>query len=184
MRKETRALIFHAAADLFAERGFDGVSVDEIATKAGVAKGSIFYNFGSKERLYAELLNEGVTSLGEHTRQAAEGLAGEEALQALTRTLLEHIRDYPNIAKVIATEMFRLGQDWREVMSPIRSESLAVFAGIISRSTGNPNCQIQAMSTFGATLLAGLEWIVFEPDTSLDEVHAGVWSTIKAVLET
>ncbi|MDR3070075.1 MAG: TetR/AcrR family transcriptional regulator [Propionibacteriaceae bacterium] len=183
MRKETQTLIFHAAANLFAERGYDGVTVDEIAAKAGVSKGSIFYNFGSKEGMYESLLREGVTTLGEHTRQAAANLTGEEALRALTQTLLEHIRDYPTIAKVIATEMFHLGRDWREVMSPVRSESLAVFEGVISDATGNPNCQIQAMSTFGATLLAGLEWVVFEPDKSLAEVHEGVWSTIRAVLQ-
>ena len=50
-RQETRARIVDAAAELFAERGFDSVSVMEIAKKAGVVEKTVFNHFPVKEGL-------------------------------------------------------------------------------------------------------------------------------------
>jgi len=51
---ETRRIIFETAMDLFAEKGYDGVTVDDICEKAGVAK-STFYNlFKSKDQIIVE----------------------------------------------------------------------------------------------------------------------------------
>jgi AcrR family transcriptional regulator len=53
-RQETRARIVDAAADLFAERGFDAVSVVEIAQRAGVVEKTVFNHFPVKEGLVFE----------------------------------------------------------------------------------------------------------------------------------
>jgi AcrR family transcriptional regulator len=53
-RRETRAAIVDAAADLFAERGFDHVSVVEIAQRAGVVEKTVFNHFPVKEGLVFE----------------------------------------------------------------------------------------------------------------------------------
>jgi AcrR family transcriptional regulator len=53
-RQETRARIVEAAADLFAERGFDAVSVVEIAQRAGVVEKTVFNHFPLKEGLVFE----------------------------------------------------------------------------------------------------------------------------------
>ncbi len=53
-RQETRAKIVDAAAELFAERGFDAVSVMEIARRAGVVEKTVFNHFTVKERLVVE----------------------------------------------------------------------------------------------------------------------------------
>jgi AcrR family transcriptional regulator len=50
---ETRDLILNVAEELFAERGFHGVSVREIADRAGVRQSLIHYHFSNKETLYA-----------------------------------------------------------------------------------------------------------------------------------
>jgi len=50
-RQETRAKIIDAAAELFAERGFDTVSVMEIARRAGVVEKTVFNHFPVKEGL-------------------------------------------------------------------------------------------------------------------------------------
>ncbi|MFM7737191.1 MAG: CerR family C-terminal domain-containing protein [Alphaproteobacteria bacterium] len=54
--QETRARLLEAATDLFAERGFHGTGVREIALRAGVNVASANYHFGSKEDLYLEVL--------------------------------------------------------------------------------------------------------------------------------
>jgi AcrR family transcriptional regulator len=51
-----RALILEAAARLFGERGYDGTTLDEVATASGVTKPILYRHFGSKRALYMALL--------------------------------------------------------------------------------------------------------------------------------
>jgi len=62
-----RAKILEVTAKLFAERGVDGVSMDQIATAAGVGKGTLFRRFGDKAGL-------GVALLGEREQELATAL--------------------------------------------------------------------------------------------------------------
>src|SRR5207237_2583883 len=50
-RELTRTALVEAAADVFAKRGFDAASLEEIAEAAGFSRGAIYSNFGSKEEL-------------------------------------------------------------------------------------------------------------------------------------
>ncbi|HEX8855397.1 MAG TPA: TetR/AcrR family transcriptional regulator [Thermoleophilaceae bacterium] len=54
----TRELLRDAAKHLFAERGLEGASIDDIAHEAGFTKGAFYANFDSKHALYLELLDE------------------------------------------------------------------------------------------------------------------------------
>jgi AcrR family transcriptional regulator len=85
-KARTRELLLEAAARTFAAKGFAGASVDEIAQAAGYTVGALYSNFGSKERLFVELMrsragdrideaiqimNDG--DFGDHDRQRALG---------------------------------------------------------------------------------------------------------------
>ncbi len=54
--QNTRGRIFNVAARLFAEKGFNGVTMREISQEAEISKPTIYYYFGSKEGIYTELL--------------------------------------------------------------------------------------------------------------------------------
>jgi AcrR family transcriptional regulator len=51
-RQRTRDLLLDAAKDVFAQRGFEGASLEEIAEAAGYTRGAIYKHFGSKEELF------------------------------------------------------------------------------------------------------------------------------------
>ena len=55
-RAETIAAILDAARKLFAANGFDATSIDDIAAKAGVAKGAVYHHFESKEEIFTRVL--------------------------------------------------------------------------------------------------------------------------------
>jgi AcrR family transcriptional regulator len=59
-RAETRHRLLVAAAELFAERGFDGVSIDAVAHRAGRTSGAVYDHFGSKQGVLLALLDEWV----------------------------------------------------------------------------------------------------------------------------
>src|SRR3546814_1414382 len=52
----TRARILHAATEEFADKGYDGARVDEIAKQSDVNKNSLYHYFGSKEQLFVAVL--------------------------------------------------------------------------------------------------------------------------------
>jgi AcrR family transcriptional regulator len=68
-RAATRAKLLKAAGAIFARRGYHAATLDEIAARAGVSKGALYYNFASKEDLFlallADRLGEGPADLEE-----------------------------------------------------------------------------------------------------------------------
>src|SRR3546814_1746952 len=70
----TRARILHAATEEFADKGYDGARVDEIAKQSDVNKNSLYHYFGSKEQLFVAVLERAYTTLrerqiGRHTSE-------------------------------------------------------------------------------------------------------------------
>lgn len=63
MRENKRDAIFQCALELFAEKGYDAVSPNEIVEKVGITKPTLYYFFGSKEGLFEELLKTGYSKL-------------------------------------------------------------------------------------------------------------------------
>ena len=57
-RQQTREYLLHAAAQVFAERGFHEATIDEVASAAGFTKGAVYSNFKNKEDLFLALLED------------------------------------------------------------------------------------------------------------------------------
>jgi len=88
-KARTRELLLDAAARVFAQKGYAGASVDEIAEAAGYSIGAVYSNFGGKEQLFVELLKE---RANDRVTQAAEILADAEpgdATRAMSRLVIE-----------------------------------------------------------------------------------------------
>jgi AcrR family transcriptional regulator len=82
-----RARILHSAMELFGEKGFDAVPVDAVAARAGVGKGSVYRQFGSKEELYAASVIEGFVLL---RGQIETALADAASIPERIRTIVLH----------------------------------------------------------------------------------------------
>ena len=62
---ERRLVILDAALSVFAERGFEAARLDDVAAKAGVAKGTLYLYFDDKEKLFEEVVRGAVTPIVE-----------------------------------------------------------------------------------------------------------------------
>ena len=98
----TRLRVLDAAARLFAEKGYSGISFREIAEAADLRDGSLYYHFGSKEELVDEVTRVGVARSLEHIRGAIDDLGPDPSagrrLRAVIRAHLETLcsfGDYP-----------------------------------------------------------------------------------------
>ena len=82
-RARTRARVLEAAAAVFAERGFYGASVEEIAERAGFSRGAVYSNFEGKEDLFLAVLDAHLEAEAEAAGAAWEGVAPEQVLAVL-----------------------------------------------------------------------------------------------------
>jgi len=87
-RLATRQAISNAATRLFIERGFDHVTVDEIAAAAGVGRMTVFNHFPRKEDMFFDLDEEGRETLREALRQRESRVSPIEALRLLAHRLI------------------------------------------------------------------------------------------------
>jgi AcrR family transcriptional regulator len=98
--QDTRNKIFAIAAHLFAQKGYNGVSMREISEKTGVSKPTIYYYFGSKEEIYTELVRTGLEHGGEHlSRIRAQQSTLEQKLIDILKVRLQLCYDHPDFAK-------------------------------------------------------------------------------------
>ncbi|WP_344962324.1 helix-turn-helix domain-containing protein, partial [Streptomyces thioluteus] len=124
-RRNTRRKLFEAAVTLIAEQGFSSTTVDEIAERAGVAKGTVYYNFASKTVLFEELLRDGIELLTVSLQQAADDTAARgggrvDALDAMVRAGLEFISRYPALTQLYVAELWRTNRAWQSTLMQVR----------------------------------------------------------------
>jgi AcrR family transcriptional regulator len=86
--------ILEAARKIFAKKGFRGVTVDQIAEAAGLAKGTLYQYYRSKQEIYLAALRHGVTEMMEQTRQKVDTAEGIRLkLEAFVRTRLNYMEE-------------------------------------------------------------------------------------------
>ena len=96
-RAQTRAKLLKAAGAIFARRGYHEATLDEIAERAGLSKGALYYNFASKEDLFLALLADRLDArLGD-----AAG-AGPRAFEAFVAALERDPRWAPLFFEFVA----------------------------------------------------------------------------------
>lgn len=94
---ETRRQILLAAANLFREKGYKATTLRDIAERAAMGAGSMYYYFSSKDAILREVLDIGIATIDDAVRAAVAALPADatpiarlrEAIRADLRTLLE-----------------------------------------------------------------------------------------------
>jgi AcrR family transcriptional regulator len=89
--KERREQLIAVARKLFADRGFEATSIEEIATRAGVSKPVVYEHFGGKEGLYAVVVDREMHHLLESMTSALTAGHPRELLQEAALALLTYI---------------------------------------------------------------------------------------------
>jgi AcrR family transcriptional regulator len=153
---ETRERLLRAAADVFAQRGYDGTRVADIAAAAGVSNGALYAHFGSKaELMVAALRRHGRQMLAEmfaadpdqpiaellltigrwlpHRRDDCGYLAVEATVAARRDAdVARPMRDYTAERGEFLAELFRIGQAGGEIDTGLSPTALAHFCLLLS----------------------------------------------------
>ncbi len=208
----TRQKLFDASMLLIGERGPANVTVDEIAAAAGVSKGTVYYNFGSKSEMIGQLLEHGVDILATRLAAAPEAAAaagsaadhsadpatgtddgGDGAdpvadLERLLGAMLDFFAEYPSFAQLLVSEMWRTPSEWRETLTMLRERLVSVVSAAVERVAReravDPNVTAAGVAgaVFGATFIIGLDRQVFHPERTREQALASVMTVIRGYL--
>jgi AcrR family transcriptional regulator len=101
---ERREQLIGVALGLFAERGFDGSAIEEVANRAAVSKPIVYEHFGGKEGLYAVVVDREVDLLLSMMREALTAGTSRELLEQAAIALLDYIEQHPEGFRILVRE--------------------------------------------------------------------------------
>jgi TetR/AcrR family transcriptional regulator len=134
----TREALLAAGAELFAERGYDGVPVSALAAKAGVNRAMISYHFGGKRKLYRAIVDATFAEIVAR----AESLAGSsrpapDLLRELVATVGDlATRRYPHFCAIMLREVLTGGKHLEPAVVTQPGRILAAVERIVERGVG------------------------------------------------
>jgi AcrR family transcriptional regulator len=130
-----REHVVETAARVFAERGYDQTSVQELTEAMGLAAGGLYHYFESKQRLLIEICDQLMDPLLERARLLLESdEVAADQLRALVRLWVAHVIEHRDHMLVFQQErhLIERGDEWRSVREG-RKQFERLVAGVLDR---------------------------------------------------
>lgn len=172
-RRTQRALLDAAAAE-FGERGFHDSSIVSITARAGVALGSFYTYFESKDALFRALVGDMSRRVRDHVapilRTPRDAIAAEGAA---LHAFLGFAREHKEIYRIIDEAEFVAPEAWRAHYETTAARILERLRGGEARGEiAGPVSEAQAWAIMGMNVFLGLRYGVQDGAADLDEVSA------------
>lgn len=193
-REETRARLLAAAGEVFAERGYDRASLEDVAAAADLTKGAVYSSFAGKDDLFYALMEERIgerlqliatavqhaasaeigSSAGEMTREAAGGLA--ELMGSQTDWHLLFIEFWARAVR---------DPELRDDFARHRRAARGVIAAFLERQAAQAGVPLPAPADqLAVAVLALSNGIAIEHLADPDTVDLSIFATVLALLLT
>lgn len=118
---DSRERLLHAAIEAFAERGYDGTSLRDIADRAGVGFQLIGYHFGAKEDLWLAAVQDAYEYFATFTQNVRLGPEGDPAAQFrdFVRQLIARANEHPHLLRIFVQEGLAGSSRYKKVLRPM-----------------------------------------------------------------
>ncbi len=180
--------IIKTAALLFSEKSFHDVTMDQIAARVGVAKGTIYIYFESKEKLYLEILEDTYSTIESILeKEIAKNDPAPDKLKKILRLIFQFYLQNLDVLRILSRdethlirEHFEFTEHWR--LRRIKLYEKILNKGIKEGSLRPANTKLTALIIFG---LVRSVMFFYETDQSASEIAEEVFSMIsKGILVT
>ncbi|MBO8126443.1 MAG: TetR/AcrR family transcriptional regulator [Firmicutes bacterium] len=179
MADTTKDSIAQAAVTLFAQQGYERTSIDDIALKAGIAKGTIFYHFNSKRELFIYTVNTGMKKwLLSLARIAESPLAFPQKLGAAIDEHLRFVQEEQDLVRLLLSEGPE--QRWRQEVKMLHLEYTQLMTSIIDQGkaegsiTDDLQPEVAVHTLFGAIMVLALDSLILDegidPSTASEQL--------------
>ena len=101
---ERRQQLIEVARALFAERGYEGTAVEEVAQRAGVSKPVVYEHFGGKEGLYAVVVDREMTALLDGITSSLTNNRYRSRVEAVVLALLTYVEDHTDGFRIMTRD--------------------------------------------------------------------------------
>lgn len=148
-----REALLTAAARLFAERGYNGVSLEELGAAAGVSGPAVYRHFDGKQALLGALLvgvSENLSSGGQAVVTAASDDAA--ALRALVQFHVDFALSNPDVIRVQGQDLGNLAEDDRHAVRALQRTYVELWVEVLGRlhpGVDTASLRIRAHAAFG-----------------------------------
>jgi len=152
-KAERRSALLSEAARLFANHGFDGVSIEDLGASVGVSGPAVYRHFPSKQAVLAALLvgvSQGLLEGGRAVVAAADDDA--EALRSLVRFHVDFALRDPDVIRVQDRDLEVLAPDDQQAVRKLQRSYVDLWVGVLSGlapTTDRAELRLRAQATFG-----------------------------------
>ncbi|MDA0173908.1 TetR family transcriptional regulator [Solirubrobacter taibaiensis] len=132
-RDRTQSEILDVATKEFAEHGYSGARVDEIAERTRTTKRMLYYYFGSKEGLFVAVLERAYAAIREAEREVdVEHLDPVAAIRALAELTFDHHEAHPDFIRLVSIENIHRGEHMGESLQAINAPAVERIERILA----------------------------------------------------
>ena len=104
---KTKRKIFETAMQLFADKGYEATSIEEITATVGVAKGTLYYHFSSKEEIFNFLVEEGMKLLKNSIQIKTDKVSNYiDKIRAIILIQIKVIVKYESLITIVLSQMW------------------------------------------------------------------------------
>ena len=181
-KESKRTRIIDAAIEVFADKGYHLGNMNDIATKANVAVGSIYRYFTNKEDLLIAIFEEKMGELIQELEERLQSIVDpKEKLYAFIHQHFSQIEAKPQLAQVLQVELRQSHRFFREYRPQKLWEYLQILQNIIilgqDQGIFRRNIQIRVIqwTLFGALDEMSIHWVLSRDKTSLVDLTKEVF---------
>lgn len=160
--RERREQLVLVGRSLFAEKGFDATSIEEIAARAGVSKPVVYEHFGGKEGLYAVVVDREMGDLLNRLTHALSSGQPHELVEQAALALLTYIEEETDGFRVLArnSPVTGAGGTFSSLLNDIASQAEHILAREFQRrGIDTKLAPMYAQMLVGMVALTGMWWL-------------------------
>ena len=174
----TKRRIFNTALKLFAEKGYDSTSVEEITAISGVAKGTLYYHFSNKEEILDLLLTEGMKLLKNSIEIKMKNCTTSvEKIKQIILVQIKVIVKYENLITLVFNQMWGKEEKNIKCRNSV-SEYLKILEDVIEEGIKNGelydgNVKALACGVFGVTYSSLTYKLNLSEQENIEDIYKG-----------
>ena len=173
--KERREQLLDIGRRLFAERGLDGTSIEEIAARAGVSKPVVYEHFGGKEGLYAVVVDREVGRFLELATRVLEGDDTMPKFEVAAVSLLRYIQDNADGFRILVRDSNPTSGSgtFASLISDVASQVEYILGDVLKARGYDPKlAPMYAQMLVGMVAFTGQWWLdARKPDLEVVAAH-------------
>lgn len=173
---DSKTKLIQSAIKIFSQNGYEATSVDSIVEKAGVAKGTFYYYFKSKEELFWAIIDEGTTKFTELIKESLrEVKTKEDKVKKIIETEIDFFEQYQDFAHMFLAEFWRFKTKWSKDIEKAQKGYLSIISNSIDTDLDK---EIASAALFWTGAFMTMDWIYFRNKTTKKDLVNNITSLL------